>query len=471
MLNELYQDKIPFLVIEPAKGEYKDVFGHFKDVNVYSTNPKIAELIHLNPFMFPDSIHVLEHVDGLVEIFNVCWPMYDAMSAFLKDAILRSYETLGWDLGASAFEGEEIRYPDFEILMEQLNELIDQSDYDAEVKSNYRGALITRIRSLTVGLNKMIFSEKQTAYEKLFDQNCVLDISRVKSSETKALLMGLMVYILNEYRVDRKTQSNRGLNHVTVLEEAHHLLKNTSGTESDLIGKSVEMLTQTIAEIRTYGEGFIIVDQSPSSVDISAIKNTNTKIVLRTPEANDREAVGRSMGLTPDQVNEIAKLPSGVAAVYQNDWVNPVLTLINKADITEQLYVAPNIEIRTKKTARTMLIKMLLQSWFGLDRISEDSLYNSLNVLDLSRGVKKKLQDMITDYQLFAGNLKWEKERLGELQHLIQIILEIDEKKISMIRLPEELIAQVSTRIKGMNRKQLQVICYFLTYDGGDNND
>ena len=440
-------------------------------MNVYSTNPKIAELIHLNPFMFPDSIHVLEHVDGLVEIFNVCWPMYDAMSAFLKDAILRSYETLGWDLGASAFEGEEIRYPDFEILMEQLNELIDQSDYDAEVKSNYRGALITRIRSLTVGLNKMIFSEKQTAYEKLFDQNCVLDISRVKSSETKALLMGLMVYILNEYRVDRKTQSNRGLNHVTVLEEAHHLLKNTSGTESDLIGKSVEMLTQTIAEIRTYGEGFIIVDQSPSSVDISAIKNTNTKIVLRTPEANDREAVGRSMGLTPDQVNEIAKLPSGVAAVYQNDWVNPVLTLINKADITEQLYVAPNIEIRTKKTARTMLIKMLLQSWFGLDRISEDSLYNSLNVLDLSRGVKKKLQEMITDYQLFAGNLKWEKERLGELQHLIQIILEIDEKKISMIRLPEELIAQVSTRIKGMNRKQLQVICYFLTYDGGDNND
>lgn len=471
MLNELYQDKIPFLVIEPAKGEYKDVFGHFKDVNIFSTNPKIAELIHLNPFMFPDSIHVLEHVDGLVEIFNVCWPMYDAMSAFLKDAILRSYETLGWDLGASAFEGEEIRYPDFEILMEQLSELIDQSDYDAEVKSNYRGALITRIRSLTVGLNKMIFSEKQTAYEKLFDQNCVLDISRVKSSETKALLMGLMVYILNEYRVDRKTQSNRGLNHITVLEEAHHLLKNTSGTESDLIGKSVEMLTQTIAEIRTYGEGFIIVDQSPSSVDISAIKNTNTKIVLRTPEANDREAVGRSMGLTPDQVNEIAKLPSGVAAVYQNDWVNPVLTLINKADITEQLYVAPNIEIRTKKTARTMLIKMLLQSWFGLDRISEDSLYNSLNVLDLSRGVKKKLQEMITDYQLFAGNLKWEKERLGELQHLIQVILEIDEKKISMIRLPEELIAQVSTRIKGMNRKQLQVICYFLTYDGGDNND
>ena len=64
------------------------------------------------------------------------------------------------------------------------------------------------------------------------------------------------------------------------------------------------MLTNTIAEIRTYGEGFVIVDQSPSSVDIAAIKNTNTKFVLRIPEANDREAVGRSIGLTEDQVNE-----------------------------------------------------------------------------------------------------------------------------------------------------------------------
>jgi DNA helicase HerA-like ATPase len=73
-------------------------------------------------------------------------------------------------------------------------------------------------------------------------------------------------------------------------------LKNTSGRESDLVGKSVEMITNTIAEIRTYGEGFIIVDQSPSSVDIAAIKNTNTKIVLRTPEAHDREAVAGPWG-------------------------------------------------------------------------------------------------------------------------------------------------------------------------------
>ena len=362
MLTELRQDRIPFLVIEPAKGEYKDVFGHLPDVRVFSTNPNIAQLINLNPFMFPESIHVLEHVDGLVEIFSVCWPMYDAMPAFFKDAILKSYEAIGWDLGSSTFEGDELEYPDFEVLTEQLDELIGNSDYASDIKSNYRGALLTRVKSLTVGLNKSIFTTEQTPYEQLFDENCILDISRVKSTETKALLMGLMVYMLNEYRVDQKNESNVGLRHITVLEEAHNLLKNSKGGESELIGKSIEMLTNTIAEIRTYGEGFIIVDQSPSSVDIAAIKNTNTKIVLRTPEAGDREAVGRSMGLSDDQVNEIAKLPSGVAVVYQNNWISPVLTMINKADVSEVPYVNPKpAAIKSVRQARTEILCMLLQ--------------------------------------------------------------------------------------------------------------
>lgn len=469
MLTELYQDKIPFLVVEPAKGEYKDVFGRWQDVNVYSTNPKTAELINLNPFMFPDSIHVLEHVDGLVEIFGVCWPMYDAMPAFFKDAILKSYEAVGWDLGSSTFEGKRVEYPDFEILAEQLDKLIEQSDYASDIKSNYRGALITRVKSLTVGLNKFIFTPDQTPYEKLFDENCILDISRVKSTETKALLMGLMVYILNEYRVDQKTSNNNGLKHVTVLEEAHNLLKNTAGTgESNLIGKSVEMLTQTIAEIRTYGEGFIIVDQSPSSVDIAAIKNTNTKIVLRTPEGNDREAIGRSIGLTNDQVNEIAKLPSGVAVVYQNDWVNPVLAKIDKANITEEPYVPEKkAMIRSLKSSRTDLVKMILQPWIRSGKIPQDTLKQSLQVIDIPRQYKRELEELIENYTLFNGNLLWKKDDIVRVQTLVRIVLGIDEKRLANIASVDQLRELVRSKLAKCSSETEKTICYFLTVTEG----
>lgn len=465
MLAELHQAEIPFLVIEPAKGEYKDVFGNWDDVNVYSTNPKISDLINLNPFRFPDSIHVLEHVDGLVEIFGVCWPMYDAMPAFFKDAILRSYEAVGWDLGSSTFEGGEPEYPDFEILSEQLGMLIDNSDYASDIKSNYRGALLTRVRSLTVGLNKFIFTADQTPYTKLFDENCIVDISRVKSTETKALLMGLIVYILNEYRVDRKTGNNNGLKHITVLEEAHNLLKNTgSGGVSELIGKSVEMLTNTIAEIRTYGEGFIIVDQSPSSVDIAAIKNTNTKIVLRTPEANDREAVGRSVGLTEDQVNEIAKLPSGVAVVYQNDWINPVLTMINKANVTDSPYVyRPRTEIKPLKTARSELICMLMQPWIKRQKIAEKDLRASLKVLNIPRDIKNKIAELIGEYDLYGGMMMWDTADILFLQRLLQTVTGITDKDLSGIKEPEELIMLVRSKLNRFTDDEINSICYILT--------
>ena len=427
ILAELHQDKIPFLVVEPAKGEYKDVFGNWPDVRVFSTNPKVAPLIHINPFRFPESIHVLEHVDGLVEIFSACWPMYDAMPAFFKDAILRSYEEIGWDLGSSTFDGEELLYPDFEILTEQLDLLIEQSDYASDIKSNYRGALITRVKSLTVGLNKFMFTQDQTPYEQLFDQNCILDISRVKSRETKALIMGLIVYILNEYRMDQKQGNNQGLRHVTVLEEAHNLLKSSSQNDSELIGKSVEMISSTIAEIRTYGEGFIIVDQSPSSVDISAIKNTNTKIVLRTPEANDRQAVGHSIGLTEDQVNEIAKLPSGVAVVYQNDWLSPVLTMIDKANVQESTYVPDSVEeIINLKTARTNLITMLLSKWIRSKKLRKSELYGSLDVVRLSHQNRNFLKKQIDNYMFLGGNLYWDDIEFPTLIQSICNILDLE---------------------------------------------
>ena len=468
ILSELHQDHIPFLVVEPAKGEYKDKFGILPDVNVYSTNPNIAQLININPFKFPDSIHVLEHVDGLVEIFSVCWPMYDAMPAFFKDAVLRSYEMVGWDLGASTYEGNSKtpEYPDFDDLAMQLDELIEQSDYASDIKSNYRGALLTRVKSLTVGLNKYIFTSEQTSYEKLFDQNCILDISRVKSSETKALLMGLIVYILNEYRTFQKSGGSKKLNHVTVLEEAHNILKNTPETgESGIIGKSVEMLTQTIAEIRSYGEGFIIVDQSPSSVDISAIKNTNTKIVLRTPEANDREAIGRSVGLTPDQINEIAKLPKGVAVVYQNDWVKPVLTKINKVSEKPTRYTPEQkTRIMRLRTARTMLLRMLLSRWLDNSTEKEENLQDALRVVNLSKSDRKTVESLIRRYNQGGGILFWRNEEIQTtLRGLLRTLLEITDSDFQSMNSSLEFEGYIRSKTKGLKIKEAQRAVDILT--------
>ena len=127
---------------------------------------------------------------------------------------------------------------------------------------------------------------------------------------------------------------NSGLRHITVLEEAHNLLRRTSteqGMESaNLAGKSVEMLTNAIAEMRTYGEGFVIADQAPGLLDPAVIRNTNTKVVFRLPDYDDRLLVGKAENLSDEQINELARLPTGCAAVYQNNWQEAVLCQMEK---------------------------------------------------------------------------------------------------------------------------------------------
>lgn len=350
MLDELTHDSsVKFMVIEPAKGEYKDVFGGRSDVQVYSTNPRKAKLLRINPFAFPvDEISVQEHLDRLVEIFNVCWPMYAAMPAILKDACERAYAAAGWDIAASINWKQENSFPCFADVLDQIKKVLEESAYSADNKSDYTGALVTRVRSLTTGIYGQVFTNDTEAAlfgEKLFDENVIVDLSRVGSTETKSLIMGLLVMQMQEYRMASAKEANSALKHITVLEEAHNILKRTSTEQSaesaNLAGKSVEMLSNAIAEMRTYGEGFIIADQAPGLLDMAAIRNTNTKIIMRLPDEEDRKLVGKAAGLNDDQIVELSKLPTGVAAVYQNDWIEPVLCKIPHFENAQPLQYTP----------------------------------------------------------------------------------------------------------------------------------
>lgn len=388
--DEYTNSKIPTLIIEPAKGEYKQVFGD--RFNVYGTNPAITNILRINPFKFEKDIHVLEHIDRLVDIFNVCWPMYAAMPAVLKEAIEKAYISCGWDLDNSQNKNEIEIYPNFIDLLSSLREVISSSDYSQEVKDNYTGSLITRVKSLTNGLNGQIFSADEIDNNKLFNESTIVDLSRVGSNETKSMIMGILIMRLQERRMC-EGGINLPLKHVTVIEEAHNLLKRTSTEQSsegaNLLGKSVEMIANAIAEMRTYGEGFIIVDQAPALLDMSVIRNTNTKIIMHLPDFTDRELVGKSAGLSDDQIIELAKIPTGVAAVYQNKWVEPVLCKIDECKVKPKEYRNPDNGKRKSVYAKERIVKYLLSNLNGVDLKTDIEEVNKwLMGSDISSSVK-----------------------------------------------------------------------------------
>lgn len=432
LINETKQVGTKFLVIEPAKGEYKNVFG---DVNVFGTNPLIMPLLRINPFSFPTGVHVLEHIDRLTEIFNVCWPMYSAMPAVLKKAMLDAYESCGWDLRLSVnrlSQGEDV-YPSFLDLFLSLEKVITESAYSEEVKSNYSGALLTRVESLTNGLNGEIFSVNELSDMVLFDENCIIDLSRVGSQETKSLIMGILIMRLSEYRMTGANTPNSALKHLTVLEEAHNILKRVSTEQSqegsNMAGKSVEMITNAIAEMRTYGEGFVIVDQSPTSVDKAAIKNTNTKIVMRLPDEDDRKVSGKAAGMNDKQIDEIAKLPTGVAVVYQNDWVSPVLCKIDRMENSRVIFNEQKDSILELNSENDInyIIEFLLagqtentQKAFDIIQIEK-----SVRAFNMPSKVRMALLDKIEEYKKNNHISLWNSVSIYDLSSLLTDLLGI----------------------------------------------
>lgn len=409
MLDELTrgstEENVKFMVVEPAKGEYKNALAANArlDVHVYGTNPKQTKLLRINPFRFPHEIHIYEHMDRLTEIFNVCWPMYAAMPAVLKAAIENAYRKAGWDLMTSENPYGEV-YPCFEDVANEVNAYINSSEYSDDTKGDYKGSLVTRLTSLTNGINGLIFAADDLSDEELFEQNTIVDLSRAGNPDTKALIMGILILKLQEYRMTQAKGSDAVLRHVTVLEEAHNLLKRTSTEQSsesaNLVGKSVEMLANAIAEMRTYGEGFIIADQAPGLLDASVIRNTNTKIIMRLPDEEDRKLVGKAANLNDDQIAELAKLPRGVAAVYQSEWTGPVLCKVEKPDLKQERFDEP--EPFQKQQEKSVLFDLLDRDF--REKLDETEFRDGFRHAVLRSGVPTSVKIDLIEYLNAEGD-------------------------------------------------------------------
>lgn len=336
LLATLADNGVKFMVIEPEKGEYKKLLGDYPGIQVFTTNPLKHRMLKINPFAFNKKIHILSHIDRIMEVFSVCWPLYAAQPAMLREVIEEAYRRTGWDLTNSVYLYEGVvTFPDFSTLLEVLPDIIKKSKFVGESRGTYEGALLTRIIMLTNGLFGQIFNSKiGLSDEELFENNCIIDLSETGSGETNALVMGMMIIRLREYRMVKGIQSS-GLKHVMLIEEAHNIFpssskKSVEGGEN-LSSKSVDMMTKCLAELRGYGQGFIIVDQRPSAVNDSCISNTSTKIFFRLPEREDQDAVSASLALSQEQSSELFRFPDQVALVYQENWIESVLTRVSQS--------------------------------------------------------------------------------------------------------------------------------------------
>lgn len=336
----LLDSGLPFLVIEPAKTEYRVLMQNLPDLQIYALGNEQLSTFRFNPFELLPGEQLSGHIDMLKATFIAVFPMEASMPYLIEEAVVRSYEAKGWDI----LDNSNADYPDpwqcqgqcwptLSEMLDCLKKVIAGKKFAPELQQNYEGSLISRLDNLTLGIKgRMLNSRNSIDLEALLDQKVVIELDELRDEQDKALLMGLLIGRLAEAMKQRHHKQPQ-FRHLTLIEEAHRLLGRPEGHEGAK-RSGIALFANLLAEVRKYGEGLIIADQIPNQLTPEVLKNTNTKIIHRLFAADDRHAIGDTVSLNRDQKDFLTYLQTGEVVMYSAGWHQAVRVQVQQSTNT-----------------------------------------------------------------------------------------------------------------------------------------
>jgi DNA helicase HerA-like ATPase len=333
LLQELSRRGIPWLVVEPAKAEYRLMAARLEGTQpVITIRPGAPDGLpaSINPLEPEPGFPLQTHADLVRALFLAAFEAEEPFPQVLSAALTQCYEDAGWDMTVSEARDGHGRpgFPTLNDLQRVARNVVERIGYGPEVTQNVRGFIEVRLSSLRLGTTGRFFEGGHPIdFSRLLSGNVVMEIEDVGDDRDKAFLMGtVLVRLVEHLRVRERLQGGgepQRLRHVSVFEEAHRLLRrsDTPGAAAH----AVELFAGLLAEIRAYGEGLVVAEQIPSKLLQDVIKNTAVKIVHRLPAQDDREAVGATMNVTRDQSDYLVTLRPGFCAAYTDGMDYPLL--------------------------------------------------------------------------------------------------------------------------------------------------
>jgi len=354
LITELHGHKVPYLVIEPVKAEYGDLA--FAD-GIADTPPypdffvpgRFHDPIWFNPFYIRKGVSLNTHLSYLTSCFEAAFPLSDLQSMLLKEVLYEAYREKfakkSFFISDSVPIDQDLAdedVPSLGDLVKVAKEVTDKLGYKGEVKSNLKAAIEFRLQHLQKGIigsilqpRKQGFPSFENTLKDILQKPTIIQLNQIGNKEEKALIMAFILMAMYEYY---EQQTNcESLRHVTLIEEAHVLLENVTRASKEFSantrGKAIELFADMLAEIRSRGEGLVIVEQLPSKLIPEAIKNTNLKIMHRLTAREDRDILGAAMNFNERQSRFATTLQRGQAIVFREGLSQPALIRVKPIEL------------------------------------------------------------------------------------------------------------------------------------------
>lgn len=321
---------IPFLVLEPAKQEYRALVNQkgMEDVYVFSPNADMVFPLHINPFEFPKGLMVAEHIRRLCEVFEGAFPLGNPMPFLLDQAIEAVYRDLGWTPETVYTDETTLKFPTVSKLYKRLEDELKVTTYSEEIRGNLESALKVRIGSLLRREMGDVFDVPNSTIppEKWLTIPAVIELESMGTGPANFLTLMLCALIREALKV-KPHYSKDHARHVIFIEEAHNLIgaeaEETSGIDANPKQAATAFVVKMLAEVRALKEGIVIADQLPTVMAQEVIKNTSLKIGLRITSSDDRDVLGSTMSANSLQLEEMATFNVGRSLISYEGLMRP----------------------------------------------------------------------------------------------------------------------------------------------------
>lgn len=319
LLDRLWKEHhIPFLVIEPAKNEYRSLVQSIPELQVFTPGKNFISPFVFNPFVPPKNVRLETYKSTLKTAFAAAVSMSTPLDKIFEESINNCYSDFRWlDNYTIDDKGKVFNISDF---IKCFQQTFDEIGYTGDAKNIGRAGVV-RLNSL-VNLFDNYFS---IPLEDLLQKPTIIELAAIENSDQKALIISLLLLSILAY-VNANYIGEGGLKNVILLEEAHVLLDaDTNAGQGDANPSAIAqgLVKRMLAEIRSYGVGLVIADQSPRKVTTDVVALTDMKMVFRLVEGEDKQIIGDSMNMSDEQVKRLAKLKPGEAFLFFNKLDEP----------------------------------------------------------------------------------------------------------------------------------------------------
>ena len=351
LISELWKKhRIPFLVLEPAKQEYRALLNdpEMSDLYLFSPNADMSFPLHINPFEMPKGTIIAEHIRRLCSVFEGSFPLEPPMPFLLDTAIEAVYRENGWNPD-HVYSGNEMdgnkrrRFPTMTMLYKRLEQELNSTQYSAEVRGNLESALKVRIGSLLRREMGDVFDVPNSTIspEEWLSIPAIIELESMGTGPANFLTLMLCTLIRESLKVNPKYDGD--VRHVILIEEAHNLIGPESdeqtGIDADPKKAATAFVVKMLAEVRALKESIFIADQLPTVMAQEVLKNTGLKLGLRITSSDDRNQLGSTMAASSLQLEAMSTFEPGETLIFYEGLMRPFTMRIKEwfGDITDEI--------------------------------------------------------------------------------------------------------------------------------------